>query len=232
MALITCEKVSLSYDNRCIIKDLSFSVNSGEYLCIVGENGSGKSTLIKALLGLKSLNEGKIVFGEGLRSNEIGYLPQKSDMQNDFPASVWEIVLSGRLNSHPFFSFYTKEDKQIANNNIAKLGIDGIKHKSFSELSGGQQQRALLARALCATKKLILLDEPTSKLDPLAISEFYSMIKKLNTEGITVIMVSHDLIPAVKSSTRVLRFDNKGHQFFSPNEFLQSLSISEETEND
>lgn len=230
MSLINCEKISLSYDNRYIIRNLSFKIENGEYLCIVGENGSGKSTLIKALLGLKSANEGKISFGEGLKLNEIGYLPQKSELQNDFPASVWEIVLSGRLNSHRFFSFYTKEDKIIANNNIEKLGIEAIKNSCFSELSGGQQQRVLLARALCATKKLILLDEPTSKLDPLAMSDFYSIIKKLHAEGITVIMVSHDLIPAVKSSTRVLCLDNGGHRFFTPDEFFKAMS--EEKAND
>ena len=224
MALITCDKLSLSYDNRNVISNLSFSVHPGDYLCIVGENGSGKSTLIKALLGLKAPASGKIIYGDGLRNTEIGYLPQKNEMQKDFPASVWEVVLSGRLNSHGLFAFYNKEDRRIAEENLYRLGISELKNRSFSELSGGQQQRALLARALCATKKLILLDEPVSGLDPAVTSDLYAIIQKINREGITVIMVSHDLLSAVRYATQVLRLGNNGYTFSKPEEFLASLS--------
>ena len=224
MALVTCDALSLSYDGRSVISGLSFSVEPGDYLCIVGENGSGKSTLIKALLGLKAPASGRIVFGDGLKSTEIGYLPQKNEMQKDFPASAWEVVLSGKLNSHKLFPFYTKEDKSSAEFNLARLGISELKNRSFSELSGGQQQRVLLARALCATKKLILLDEPVSGLDPAVSAEFYSIIRKINAEGITVIMVSHDLLPAIRSATRVLRLDGGKYRLYKPKEFLASLS--------
>ncbi len=224
MALVTCDNLSLSYDGRSVISGLSFSVEPGDYLCIVGENGSGKSTLIKALLGLKAPASGKVVFGDGLKSTGIGYLPQKNEMQKDFPASAWEVVLSGRLNSHKIFPFYTKEDKISAESNLARLGITGLKNRSFSELSGGQQQRVLLARALCATKKLILLDEPVSGLDPVVSTEFYSVIRKINAEGITVIMVSHDLVPALRSATKVLRLDSGKYRLYGPEEFLKSLS--------
>ena len=157
MPLITCDRVSLSYDGKKVISDLSFTVQEGEYLCIVGENGSGKSTLIKALLGLKALSSGQITYGDGLRRSEIGYLPQKNEMQKDFPASVREVILSGRLNSRGLLPFYTKADRAEAERNAGRLGITDILNRSFSGLSGGQQQRVLLARALSATKKLILL---------------------------------------------------------------------------
>ncbi len=228
MSLINCDKISLSYDSRTVISDLSFSVEQGDYLCIIGENGSGKSTLIKALLGLKSPSSGKIKYGDGLKSSEIGYLPQRSANQNDFPALAFEVVLSGRLSSNKFHPFYTKADKEAALFNLSRLGISDLKNRSFSELSGGQQQRVLLARALCATKKLILLDEPISGLDHSAASEFYSIIKKINSEGITVIMVSHDLVPALSSATKVLQLNDGHYKLSPPSEFIDSLIIKEE----
>lgn len=219
MSLITCDKVSLSYDGRNVISDLSFNVEQGDYLCIVGENGSGKSTLIKALLGLKATASGSIIYGDGLTSSAIGYLPQKNEMQNDFPASVKEVVLSGRLNSHKVFSFYTKEDRRLADENIEKLGISELKNRSYSELSGGQQQRVLLARALCATKKLLLLDEPVTGLDPDATNGLYSTIKSLNKDGITVIMVSHDLHGSLSYANKILQLYNFGYNFSTPSAF-------------
>ena len=192
MELISCNNVSFSYENTSVIKDLSFSVNSGDYLCIVGENGSGKSTLIKGLLGLKNPSSGQIVRGSELKSNEIGYLPQQTPAQKDFPASVFEVVLSGRLNSRGIRPFYTKNDKKIAEENIHRLGIEHLQKRSYRELSGGQQQRVLLARALCASKKLLLLDEPVTGLDPIVTEEMYRLIDELNKkEKITIIMVSH-----------------------------------------
>lgn len=226
LSLIVCDRVSLSYDGKNVITDLSFTVNEGEYLCIVGENGSGKSTLIKALLGLKSLSSGQITYGDGLHGTEIGYLPQKYEMQKDFPASVREVILSGRLNSRGLLPFYTKSDRESVETNAARLGITELLNRSFSELSGGQQQRVLLARALCATKKLILLDEPVAGLDPDAGATMYSLIERLNSEGITVIMVSHDLIPALGAADRVLRLGGNAYGIFTPQEYLNSISQS------
>ena len=158
MALIRCENVSIGYEGQTVVKDLSFQIDAGDYLCIVGENGSGKSTLVKSLLGLKSVEKGQIVFGDGLRQNEIGYLPQQTDVQKDFPASVYEVVLSGRLNSRGIRPFYTSSDKKTAFEKMKMLGISDLSRQCFRDLSGGQKQRVLLARALCATKTLLLLD--------------------------------------------------------------------------
>ena len=158
MALIKTENLTLSYENMTVIKDMSFEVNSGDYLCIVGENGSGKSTLMKALLSLKKPVDGSITFGDGLLRREIGYLPQQTNAQRDFPASVSEVVISGCLNSRGIRPFYSPREREIAAENMERLGITELKKRSYRDLSGGQQQRVLLARALCATKKLLLLD--------------------------------------------------------------------------
>ena len=205
MSLIKCENVSLAYDGNTVVDKLSFEVNKSDYLCIIGENGSGKSTIVKALLGLIPAENGNIFFSDGLKQSEIGYLPQRSSIQRDFPATVNEVVLSGTLNSSkPFSVFYTKEQKIKAAENMERLQISSLKNRSFRELSGGQQQRVLLARALCATKSLLLLDEPMTGLDPVVTNDFYSIIKKINVEGITVIMVSHDIKCAVDNSTHIL----------------------------
>ncbi|PWM44945.1 MAG: ABC transporter [Clostridiales bacterium] len=222
MALIKCNNISLSYENNTVMQDLSFEVCEGDYLCIVGENGSGKSTLIKALLSLKSVNSGHIEFSEGLKKNEIGYLPQQTSAQKDFPASVWEVVLSGCLNSRGLKPFYTAAQTKRALENIEKLDLTKYKKRSYRELSGGQQQRVLLARALCATKKLILLDEPTAGLDPVVTNEFYRLIKRLNDEGITVIMVSHDIESAVKYASHILHLQNKPLFFGKTEDYLKS----------
>ena len=204
MALISCKNVSLGYEGKAIVTELNFEVNKGDYLCIIGENGSGKSTLMKTLLGQKSVIEGKIKFGDGLKQNEIGYLPQQTVVQKDFPASVKEIVLSGCLNSSGIRPFYSKAQKKLAEENMKKLGINDISGKCYRELSGGQQQRVLLARALCSTKKLLILDEPVAGLDPIVTENLYSLIKEINKEGITVIMVSHDIKAAVEYASHVL----------------------------
>lgn len=210
MALITCDQVTLAYENTLVLQDLNLQVNTGDYLCIVGENGSGKSTLIKALLGLKQPSVGKIYTGDGLKQNEIGYLPQQTSAQKDFPASVFEVVQSGCLNHKGIFPFYNKHDRDHAMSNMELLGIDSIRKRSYQELSGGQQQRVLLARALCATKKLLLLDEPVAGLDPLVTKEMYDIIRMLNEEkGITIIMVSHDMNAALDSASHILHLQNK-----------------------
>lgn len=214
MALINAKNISLSYENKTVINNLSFSVHPGNYLCIVGENGSGKTTLMRALLGLKKLSGGDIEFGDGLKKNEIGYLPQQSSAQKDFPASVFEIVLSGTLNSTSFLSFYGKNERAKAEESMEKLSILDLKNCCYRELSGGQQQRVLLARALCATKKLLLLDEPTSGLDPIVSADFYKITESLNRDDkITVIMVSHEIKTAVKYASHMLHL-HKDYTFF------------------
>ena len=197
--LIECKNLTAGYEGMPVVKNLSFNVSAGDYLCIVGENGSGKSTLMKTLLGLRSPLCGEIIFGDGLKQTEIGYLPQQTAAQKDFPATVREVVLSGCLGRKGLSPFYSKADKKQCDDNIELLGITHIAHRSYRNLSGGQQQRVLLARALCATKKLLLLDEPVSGLDPIVTAEMYEIISKLNREqGVTIIMISHDLQGALK----------------------------------
>lgn len=221
--LIRCENVSFSYENTGVLKNLSFSVNDGDYLCIVGENGSGKSTLTKGILGLKQPAEGNIIKNDILKSGGIGYLPQQTPAQKDFPASVFEVVISGRLGNRGFHPFYTKKDKKDAQDNIKKLGLEEIMKRSYRDLSGGQQQRVLLARALCAGKKILLLDEPVTGLDPIVTEEMYKLIKKLNhEEKITVIMVSHDITSAVKYASHILHLNYDNSFFGTANEYLNS----------
>lgn len=163
MKQLECKNVFVNYDSNVAVENVSFSIENGDYLCIVGENGSGKSTLIKAILGLEKIKSGEILFLSGLNKNEVGYLPQQTIVQKNFPASVYEVVLSGTLNSVGLKPFYSKKERELADENIEKLGLKEIKNKSYKELSGGQQQRVLLARALCATKKIIILDEPITR---------------------------------------------------------------------
>lgn len=166
MALLTAQNLSLGYDSNVLIENINFTVNPGDYLCIVGENGAGKTTLIKTLLNLREQLSGQILIGDGLKKNEIGYLPQQTELQKDFPASVKEIVLSGCQGRCGFRPFYNKEEKELVKINMDRMGITDLADRCYRELSGGQQQRVLLARALCATKKLLLLDEPVAGLDP------------------------------------------------------------------
>ena len=203
MPQIICENTSLGYDGKPIVTDLSFTVNAGDYLCIVGENGSGKSTLMKTILNLTAPLAGAIRM-EGLRPTEIGYLPQQTQVQRDFPASVQEIVRSGFQGQCGLRPFYTREEKAVAARNLERLGLGGFERRCYRELSGGQQQRVLLARALCATRKCLLLDEPVSGLDPKAATQMYEIIRQLHQEGITIIMISHDLESALNHATHVL----------------------------
>ena len=206
MAQLTCKNLTLGYDNRAIQEDLNFSIDAGDYLCIVGENGSGKSTLMKTLLHLQAPISGSIELGDGLKKNEIGYLPQQTAVQKDFPASVREIILSGCQNKCGIRPFYSRKEKQVASEMMEKLQITHISNKCFRELSGGQQQRVLLARALCATSKILLLDEPVTGLDPKASEEMYQFISRINREeDITIIMISHDVDNAINDATRVMK---------------------------
>lgn len=211
MALIKAESLALGYDNGIIVKDLDFEVNAGDYLCIVGENGSGKSTLMRTLLGLQNPKGGRIILGDGLTKKEVGYLPQQTQVQKDFPASVREIVISGCQARCGLRPFYNREEKGLAEKNMERLGITDLSARSYRELSGGQQQRVLLARALCATQKLLILDEPVSGLDVKVTAELYTIIKELNRDGITIIMVSHDIAAAVKYASHILHI---GDQIF------------------
>ena len=215
MSLVKIENVSLRYGNQSVVENLTFCINSGDYLCILGGNGSGKSTLIRSLLGLKKVSAGKIEYEDGLRNSEIGYLPQQTETQKDFPASVFEVVLSGFLGKRKFFPFYTKNQKNAAVKNLERLGIADLSDRCYRELSGGQQQRVLLARALCASSKLILLDEPITALDTNTTSELYAQIKKLNESGVTIVMVTHDIGTALKEATHVLHL-GKTLKFFGP----------------
>lgn len=208
MAQIICQNLSVGYDSKVILKNLSFEVNKGNYLCIVGENGSGKTTLIKSILGLIPTISGKLETGDGLKSNEIGYLPQQTIVQRDFPASVKEIVLSGCQGRMGLRPFYSKSDRLLAEKNMKKMDITDLSKRCYRELSGGQQQRVLLARALCATQKILLLDEPVSGLDPRVTAEMYQTIKSLNDEGISIIMISHDVDAAVKYASHILHIGN------------------------
>jgi zinc transport system ATP-binding protein len=212
MAQIECVNISLGYDSKEIVSELNFSVNEGDYLCIVGENGSGKSTLMKALLGIHRQIKGNINFGDGLKKGDIGYLPQQTAVQKDFPASVEEIVLSGFQGKKKFSPFYSANEKKQARENMEKMNVLDLKDRCYRELSGGQQQRVLLARALCATAKVLLLDEPTAGLDPKVTNDMYDLIKEINEkEKITIIMISHDIGAALQYSTHILHM---GEQTF------------------
>ncbi|MBP5609299.1 MAG: ABC transporter ATP-binding protein [Lachnospiraceae bacterium] len=204
MALLDVKDLSLGYDSHTILEGLNFSVNTGDYLCIVGENGAGKSTLMKTILNLREPYGGQIILGEGLRRSEFGYLPQQSIVQKDFPASVYEIVLSGNQGHCGFRPFYNADDKKRTLEAMERLQITDLSKRCYRELSGGQQQRVLLARALCATKKLLLLDEPVSGLDPKVTVEMYELIESLNKEGITMIMVTHDIHAALRYASHIL----------------------------
>ena len=215
MPQIVCENASLGYDGKPIVTGLNFTVNAGDYLCIVGENGSGKSTLMKTILNLTPPLAGSI-YMEGLKPTQIGYLPQQTQVQRDFPASVLEIVLSGFQGQRGWRPFYTKEEKAAASANLKKLGLEGFERRCYRELSGGQQQRVLLARALCATQKCLLLDEPISGLDPKATAQMYEIIEQLHQEGITIIMISHDVGVALADATHILHIGK--HLFFGTKE--------------
>ena len=221
MAQLTCQNLCVGYDGRPVLQDLSFELLAGDYLCIVGENGSGKSTLMKTILGLQTPISGRILTGDGLRKNEIGYLPQQTPVQKDFPATVWEVALSGTLPKCGARPFYGRKEKQLAQSQLERLGIWDIRRKCYRHLSGGQQQRVLLARALCATENLLLLDEPVTGLDPVATAQFYQMIQQLNENGVAVIMISHDL-RAIDCARHVLHMNHGGSFWGSREEYKNS----------
>ena len=230
MSQITCTDLTLGYGSQEILSGLSFEVSAGDYLCIVGENGSGKTTLMKTLLGLTKPLSGSIAFGGGVTARKIGYLPQQTDVQRDFPASVREIVLSGCLGRDGFRPFYNKADKALAARSMERMNITDLSRRCYRELSGGQQQRVLLARALCATEDILLLDEPVAGLDPKVTAEMYELIESLNkNDGVTIIMISHDIDKALQYASHILHI---GHQIFFGTKDAYLNAKKEETSHD
>ena len=227
MALINCENVTLAYDTGVVASGVSFTLEAGEYLCIVGENGSGKSTLLKSMIGLHPVSEGALTVDPAVRKSGIGYLPQHTPAQRDFPASVREIVRSGCLKRNGMRPFWRASDKKLADEAMARMGIDHLAGRCYRELSGGQQQRVLLARAFCATGQLILLDEPIAGLDPMAMTEMYGMIADLNREGVAVVMVSHDVSAAVNYATHILHM-SKTTAFFGTTEAYLATPVGQQ----
>lgn len=221
MSLLMIENLSLGYDSNVIVENLNFTVDAGDYLCIVGENGSGKSTLMRTLLHLQEPISGRILAGDGWNRNEIGYLPQQTVVQKDFPASVREIVLSGCQARCGKRLFYGRAEKRLAEENMARMEITSLARRSYRDLSGGQQQRVLLARALCATQNVLLLDEPVAGLDPKATALMYRMIADLNRDGITVIMISHDISAALRYASHILHIGETVY-FGTRQEYLKS----------
>lgn len=221
MRVIKVENLYKKFSSQFVIENLSFSVEKGEYLYVVGENGSGKTTLIKLLLGLEKQTSGKIEF-ENSYKGKIGYLPQQSKIQSDFPASVFEVVMSGFLNRAKLIPFYKKEQKEKAEQVLKKLNIFDIKNKSFRLLSGGQKQKVLLARGLCAADGILLLDEPLTALDPLATAEFYDILDELKKTGTTLIIISHDVQCAVKYADKILHLGRDSYFFGNPEDYKNS----------
>lgn len=221
MALITCRELCLGYDGQEILHNLNFTADTGDYLCIVGENGSGKSTLMRTLLGLQQPLSGSITLGEGLTHRQIGYLPQQTIVQRDFPATVEEIVRSGFQGRMGLRPYYTREEKEAARRQMERMNITQLEKRCYRELSGGQQQRVLLARALCATERVLLLDEPVSGLDPQVTAEMYALIQSLNRDGVTILMISHDIHAAMAYASRILHIGDEIF-FGTPQDYQKS----------
>lgn len=205
MALIICKDVALGYQKTALVQGLNLEVNRGDYLCIIGDNGVGKSTFLRTLLGLQPPMAGRITLGEGLKSRDLGYLPQQTAVQRDFPATVEEIVRSGCVSSMGWRPWLSGKDAARVEENLERMGIAHLAKRSYRTLSGGQQQRVRLARALCAADTLLLLDEPVAGLDPEGTAEMYALIHQLNGEGMTMVMVSHDLEGVQAHATHILR---------------------------
>lgn len=220
MSYIKCKDLSVGYDGNIVSRGINFNLEAGNYLCIVGENGAGKSTLMKTMLGLLPKLSGELEYGEDLSKSDIGYLPQQTLLQKDFPASVWEIVLSGNIGKGSLY--YSRIQKRIARENMEYMSISNLANKCYMDLSGGQKQRVLLARALCATSKLILLDEPVTGLDPKVTADFYSLVKKLNDDGISIIMVSHDIDSSIKYASHILHIAEKQLFFGETKDYMNS----------
>ncbi|MBQ1193948.1 MAG: metal ABC transporter ATP-binding protein [Lachnospiraceae bacterium] len=229
MSQLICKNITIAYEKENVVEAFSMAVEKGDYISIIGENGTGKSSLLKGILGIVPLRSGSVEFSDGVKRNNIGYLSQQNPLQMDFPASCYEVVLSGCLTKKGILPWFSKTEKELAASNMEKLGIANLKHKSFADLSGGQRQRVLLARALCATDKIIFLDEPINGLDPIASRDFYNIIEKLNKEmGITIIMITHDVDNALKYSNKVLHMHKYKYFFGNKAEYLLKGGCTEE----
>lgn len=230
--LLRCEHVDFGYENQDAVIDVSLEVNTGDYICIVGENGSGKSTLMKGILGLLKPTAGHIEVSEELKRAGIGYLPQQTEVQKDFPATVFEVVISGCLGKRGNRPFYSAKEREAARANLERLGIGELRKSCFRELSGGQKQRVLIARALCATDKLLVLDEPITGLDPSAIQDFYQLIRKLNREeNVAILMVSHDVANIVHHADKILHLKQKPLFWGNMRDYVKSQAAREFLEN-
>lgn len=226
--LLKCEHVDFGYENYDVVKNVSMEINEGDYLCIVGENGSGKSTLMKGLLGLLKPTGGLLTLSGDLKKSGIGYLPQQTPAQKDFPATVWEVVISGCLGKRGNRPFYSGAEKEKADMNMERLGIMDLKKSCYRDLSGGQKQRTLIARALCATDKLLILDEPITGLDPSTAQDFYQVIRHLNREeNVAVLMVSHDIQNIVVQANKILHL-KQTVQFYGPAEEYKKTAFGKE----
>ena len=229
MSQLICKNITIAYEKENVVEAFSMAVEKGDYISIIGENGTGKSSVLKGILGIVPLRSGSVEFSDGVKRNNIGYLSQQNPLQMDFPASCYEVVLSGCLTKKGILPWFSKTEKELAASNMEKLGIANLKHKSFADLSGGQRQRVLLARALCATDKIIFLDEPINGLDPIASRDFYNIIEKLNKEmGITIIMITHDVDNALKYSNKVLHMHKYKYFFGNKAEYLLKGGCTEE----
>ena len=222
---IICKNLAIGYNNNPIHSNINLTISAGQYICVVGENGAGKSTFMKTILGLLPSIEGSITYGENLSKLDVGYLPQQTQAQKDFPASVYEVVISGCLNKVGLRPFYNRKEHQLANEMLKKLNIENLRKKSYSELSGGQQQRVLLARALCATNKVLLLDEPTAGLDIATTTEFYKLIKTLNNEGITIIMITHNLNDVIADADYVFCINQCGANCMTAQAYKEEQTV-------
>lgn len=220
--LISCQDAALGYENKAVLEHLDIKIMEGEYICVIGENGSGKSTLIKSLLGLLKPVSGTVQINRSIGKGAVGYLPQQTQIQRNFPVSTMEVVLSGFLNDMRFRPFYKKKEKQEARYHLEHLGIAGLEKKCYGELSGGQQQRVLLARALCAADRILVLDEPVTGLDPMAANTLYESMELLHREGMAVVMVTHDMGNALKYADKILHISNDGYFFGTVEEYKQS----------
>ena len=208
---IICEGLAVGYSGKPLCNGFDLEINNGDYICIVGENGAGKSTLIKTLVGLIPAISGKVLLRGDIDKSDIGYLPQQREMQKDFPASVWEVVLSGCLDRLGFRPFYGHKERKLAADAIRELDLEDIKNESFRELSGGQRQRGLLARAIAGSKKVLVLDEPITGLDPVAAAHLYQLLNRLNQNGTTIITISHDISKALSAANKLLIMSDRPH---------------------
>lgn len=221
--MLQCSHLTLGYEGSEVIKDLSFKVKQGDFLLIVGGNGSGKSTLLKGILGLLRPKSGVCDFS-GMKATEIGYLPQQTPIRKDFPASVSEVAITGCLNRHRMSPFYGREEKAHVSSMLQKLGIYELRNKPFAQLSGGQRQRVLLCRAMLATSKLLVLDEPAAGLDPASAAQMYELLHQMNTEeNVTIMMISHDIREGLKYCSRILHLDGEAHFFENVEEYQNTL---------